>query len=189
MNLSEEVIRTCDILRKGGVILYPTDTIWGIGCDATNPAAIDRIFEIKKRRLSKSLLILLDEPEKLSLYTEHIPVIAWDLINRTSTPTTFIYPHIKNLPSNLVASDGSIGIRITSNEFCRKVISLLGRPIVSTSANISGKPTPTHFWEISDEIKNRMDYIVDPSLGTVQNMKPSTIIRFTDDYSFEVLRD
>ncbi|MBO4402412.1 MAG: threonylcarbamoyl-AMP synthase [Bacteroidales bacterium] len=189
MNISEEVIRTCDVLKKGGVILYPTDTIWGIGCDASNANAINRVYEIKKRRLSKSLLILLDEPEKLSLYTEHIPVIAWDLINQASTPTTFIYPHIKNLPRNLVSSDGSIGIRITSNEFCRKVISLLGHPIVSTSANISGKPTPTHFREISQEIKGQMDYIVDPSLGTVQNMKASTIIRFTDDYSFEIIRE
>lgn len=189
VSISEEVIRACEVLRKGGVILYPTDTIWGIGCDASNAAAIDRIFEIKKRRLSKSLLILLDEPEKLSLYTEHVPLIAWDLISQANKPTTFIYPHIKNLPSNLVANDGSIGIRITRNEFCRKIISLLGRPIVSTSANISGEPTPTHFREISEDIKKRMDYIVNPDFGTVENMKASTIIRFTDDYSFEVLRD
>lgn len=189
VSLSEEVIRTCEVLRKGGVILYPTDTIWGIGCDATNPAAIDRIFEIKKRRLSKSLLILLDQPEKLPLYTEHVPLIAWDLISQATKPTTFIYPDVKNLPSNLVSSNGSIGIRITQNEFCRKVISLLGRPIVSTSANISGEPTPTHFREISEGIKQRMDYIVNPDFGTVENMKASTIIRFTDDYSFEILRD
>ena len=169
VNISEEVIRTCDVLRKGGVVLYPTDTIWGIGCDASNAEAVNRIYEIKKRRLSKSLLILLDEPEKLSLYTQHV--------------------HIKNLPSNLVASDGSIGIRITSNEFCRKVISLLGHPIVSTSANISGEPTPTHFREISEDFKKNMDYIVNPVFGTVENMKASTIIRFTDDYSFEILRD
>ena len=189
VNISEEVIRTCNVLRKGGVVLYPTDTIWGIGCDASNAEAVNRIYEIKKRRLSKSLLILLDEPEKLSLYTQHVPLIAWDLLRQTDKPTTFIYPHIKNLPSNLVASDGSIGIRITSNEFCRKVISLLGHPIVSTSANISGEPTPTHFREISEDIKKSMDYIVNPVFGTVENMKASTIIRFTDDYSFEILRD
>ncbi|MBO4281588.1 MAG: Sua5/YciO/YrdC/YwlC family protein, partial [Bacteroidales bacterium] len=119
LSLSEEVIRTTEALRKGGVVLYPTDTIWGIGCDASNATAIDRIYEIKKRRLSKSLLILLDEPEKLSLYTEHVPLIAWDLLRNTDKPTTFIYPHIKNLPVNLVGADGSIGIRITRNVFCR----------------------------------------------------------------------
>ncbi len=189
LDLSEEVIRTTDALRKGGVILYPTDTIWGIGCDASNATAIDRIYAIKKRRLSKSLIILLDEPEKLSLYTEHVPLIAWDLLRNTDKPTTFIYPHIKNLPTNLVGADGSIGIRITSNPFCRKVISLLGHPIVSTSANISGEPTPTHFREISPEIKKSMDYIVNAAFGTVENMKASTIIRFTDDYSFEIIRD
>ncbi len=189
MSISEEIIRTNEYLKKGSTILYPTDTIWGLGCDATNAAAIDKIFTIKSRWTSKSLLILLDEAEKLSLYLDHIPEIAWDLIEQANRPTTFIYQHVKNLPKNLIAQDGTIAIRIVRNEFCKRLISLFGKPIVSTSANISGQPTPISFNEISDEIKKKVDYIVDPSVSPVEDVKPSTMIRFIDDYSFEVIRD
>jgi L-threonylcarbamoyladenylate synthase len=189
MNISEEVIKTNEYLKKGAVILYPTDTIWGLGCDATNMAAIDRIFAIKRRRSSKSLLILLDEVEKLSLYLKHIPVIAWDLIAQANRPTTFIYKDVKNLPKNLIAQDGTIAIRIVRNEFCKRLISLFGKPIVSTSANVSGQPAPVLFNAISQEIKNQVDYIVDASVSPVEDVKPSTMIRFIDDYTFEVIRE
>ena len=189
MNISKEIIKTCEYVEKGSIILYPTDTIWGLGCDATNSTAIDRIFSIKQRILSKSLLILLDEAEKLPLYIEHIPEIAWDLIEQASRPTTFIYKGVKNLPRNLVAQDGTIAIRIVRNEFCKRLISLLGRPIVSTSANVSGMLTPVSFNQISDTIKNQVDYIVDTDVSPIEDVKPSTLIRFIDDYSFEVLRD
>lgn len=189
VNISEEIIRTNEYLKKGQIILYPTDTVWGIGCDATNTSAINRIFDIKKRSVNKSFLILLDEPEKLSLYVEHIPLIAWDLIEQANRPTTFIYSGVKNLPSSLMASDGTIAIRIVRNEFCKKLISLFGKPIVSTSANLSGEPTPMRYQDISDNLKSRMDYIVNPQIGNISDVKPSTIIRFIDDYNFEIVRD
>jgi L-threonylcarbamoyladenylate synthase len=189
MNISKEIIKTTEYLKKSSTILYPTDTIWGLGCDATNAAAIDKIFAIKQRKTSKSLLILLDEAEKLPLYLEHIPEIAWDLIEQANRPTTFIYKGVKNLPKNLIAKDGTIAIRIVRNEFCKRVISLLGKPIVSTSANVSGKSTPASFSQISDEVKNQVDYIVDTSISQVEDVKPSTLIRFIDDYNFEVIRD
>ena len=189
VNISEEIIRTNEYLKKGQIILYPTDTVWGIGCDATNTSAINRIFDIKRRSVNKSFLILLDEPEKLSLYVEHIPLIAWDLIEQANRPTTFIYSGVKNLPSSLMASDGTIAIRIVRNEFCKKLISLFGKPIVSTSANLSGEPTPMRYQDISDNLKSRMDYIVNPQIGNISDVKPSTIIRFIDDYNFEIVRD
>jgi L-threonylcarbamoyladenylate synthase len=189
MNIREEVIRTNEYLKKGSIILYPTDTIWGLGCDATNIAAIDKIFTIKRRRISNSLLILLDEIEKLSLYLEHVPAIAWDLIEHANRPTTFVYKHVKNLPENLIAQDGTIAIRIVRNEFCKRLISLFGKPIVSTSANVSGRPTPVLFKDISPEIKAQADYIVDASISQIEDVKPSTIIRFIDDYTFEVIRE
>ena len=187
--MNEEVIKSYEFLKKGGVILYPTDTIWGLGCDATNVAAISRIFDIKKRPSRKSFIILLDEAEKLPFYIEHIPAIAWDLIGNAARPTTFIYEGVKNLPSKLIASDGTIAIRIVRNDFCKKLINLLGKPLVSTSANITGLPTPLNFREISQDIIRKVDYVVDPSFVIVKDAKPSTIIRFIDDYSFEVVRE
>lgn len=189
MNIREEVIHTHSILEKGGVILYPTDTIWGLGCDAMNVSAVKRIFEIKKRSFKQSMLILLDLPEKLSFYVEHIPVIAWDLIENVNRPTTFIYPKGKNVPDQIIAEDGSIAIRITKNEFCKKLIGMLGNPIVSTSANVSGQPTPARFKEISQDVIDKVDYVVNPDISAVEDVKPSSIIRFMDDYSFEVVRE
>ncbi|MBO4739337.1 MAG: threonylcarbamoyl-AMP synthase [Bacteroidales bacterium] len=189
MDLSEEIIKTNEYLKQGAVILYPTDTIWGLGCDATNEAAIARVFDIKQRSLNKNFLILLDQVEKLSLYIDPIPLIAWDLIENANRPTTFIYQNVKNLPKSLLAADGSIAIRMVKNEFCKKLIGLFGKPIVSTSANISGQPTPTRFQDIGQEIKNKVDYIVDQSFGVVEDAKPSTIIRFIDDYNFEIVRE
>ena len=187
--MNEEVIKAYEFLKKGSVILYPTDTIWGLGCDATNVAAVKRIFEIKKRPSRKSFIILLDEAEKLPFYIEHIPAIAWDLIGNATRPTTFIYEGVKNLPSKLIASDGTIAIRIVRNDFCKKLINLLGKPLVSTSANITGLPTPLNFKGISHDIIKKVDYVVDPSSVIVEDAKPSTMIRFIDDYSFEVVRE
>ena len=187
--VNEEIIRAYQFLKKGSIILYPTDTIWGLGCDATNLAAVNRIFAIKRRPPQKSFIILLDEVEKLPLYIDPIPTIAWDLIEQATRPTTFIYKNVKNLPSKLIASDGTIAIRIVQDEFCKKLINLLGSPLVSTSANITGTPTPLSFKEISQEIINKVDYVVDPTSAIVKDAKPSTIIRFIDNYSFEVVRE
>jgi len=189
MNITEEVIKTNEYLKNGSIILYPTDTIWGLGCDATNTAAVDKIMAIKRRVTDKKLILLLDEAEKLPLYLEHIPEIAWDLIEQANRPTTFIYRNAKNLPGNLIAQDGSIAIRIVRHEFCKRLISLFGKPIVSTSANLSGLLTPISYNQISDDIKKHVDYIVDPQISSIEDVKPSTMIRFIDDYTFEVVRD
>ena len=150
--LKEEIRKTLGILKNGGVILYPTDTIWGLGCDATNPEAVKRIYDIKKRADNKSMLVLLDDAGKIASYAD-VPDIALDLIEVADKPTTIIYPGAKRLAPNLIAEDGTIGIRITREEFTRSLIFRYNKPIVSTSANISGQPAPTNFNEISDEIK------------------------------------
>ena len=141
--LKEEIRKTLGILKNGGVILYPTDTIWGLGCDATNPEAVKRIYDIKKRADNKSMLVLLDDAGKIASYAD-VPDIALDLIEVADKPTTIIYPGAKRLAPNLIAEDGTIGIRITREEFTRSLIFRYNKPIVSTSANISGEPSP-HF--------------------------------------------
>ncbi|MDR1791906.1 MAG: threonylcarbamoyl-AMP synthase [Bacteroidales bacterium] len=189
MLVSQEVIKAYQVVKSGGVLLYPTDTIYGLGCDAMNESGIERIFQIKRRDFRKRFIILLDTAEKLTLYLEQVPAIAWDLLEQTVRPTTFIYPSAKNLPSNLLAEDGSIAIRIVDkHEFCRRLISMLGHPLVSTSANISGQLEPITFDQISEEIKNAVDYIV-PPLHFVEDLRPSTIIRLIDDYNFEIIRE
>ena len=147
-------------MRAGGVILYPTDTVWGIGCDATNPEAVKRVYEIKRREDSKSMLVLVDSDAKVDLYVKEVPAVAWDLIELSTKPLTIIYDGAKNLAENLLASDGSIGIRVTAEEFSKQLCFRFRKAIVSTSANISGEPTPKSFSEISEEIKNSVDYIV-----------------------------
>ena len=183
-----EVINTYNVLKKGGVILYPTDTIWGIGCDATNEASVAKIYAIKKRVESRSMIVLLDVPEKISLYVEKVPDFAYDLIEKYERPLTIIYPKAKNLPRNVVAHDGSIAIRIVRNEFCQKVISMINHPLISTSANISGFGSPLSFASISQEIKNAVDYVVPLYQDTISEMKASTIIRFINDFEYEIVR-
>ena len=189
MDINQEVIQACSVLKKGGTILYPTDSIWGIGCDATNSKAIEKIIHIKRRPIKKSMIILVDEIEKIAQYVDNIPIIAYDLISQTTRPTTFIYPNVKNLPKNLIAPDKSIAIRITTNDFCQRLIRLLGKPIISTSANISGNCPALTFNDIQQEIIRQVDYVVNPTTATTSDNKPSTIIRFLDDYSFEVVRE
>ena len=164
-------------LKKGGTILYPTDTIWGIGCDATNPSAVEKVFSIKKRPEQKSLIVLLDDAEKLYDYVEQIPEHAFTLIEYSEKPLTIIYPKAVKLASNVSAADGSIAIRVTKDVFCRELIRRFGKPIVSTSANISNEPAPKTFAEISDEIKSAVDYVVLHRQNENKINAPSTIIR------------
>jgi len=183
-----DIEKSLEVLIKGGVILYPTDTVWGIGCDACNSAAVDRIYTIKQRNDVKTLLVLVDGQEMLSDYVEEIPDIALKLMDEAVSPLTIIYPKAKNLPGNLVADDGSIGIRIVNDPFCRQVIRTFGKPIVSTSANISGAHTPSTFGEISGDIKAVMDYIV---VWRQDDRKPataSTIVQIKNDGSCLKLR-
>lgn len=186
----EEDLKKCvAMLKAGKIILYPTDTIWGLGCDATNAAAIERLYEIKERQSSKSMIILVEKTDRIPLYVSKIPLIAWDLITKTYRPTTYIYPTAQNLPNHIIHSDGSVAIRIVKNKFCKRIISLLGHPIVSTSANISTEPAPEEFSNISNKLKERVDYIVPEKYAETIGFKASRIIKFLDDYNFIVVRE
>jgi L-threonylcarbamoyladenylate synthase len=174
--MQEEINKVVTVLENGGIILYPTDTIWGIGCDAKNEAAIQRIYEIKKRIHSKSLIILLDDDRKLNRFVREVPEVVWDVLDYATKPTTVIYPEAINLPKNIVASDGSIAIRITKDDFCRKLIQQFKSPIVSTSANIAGDAAPKDFKDIAPEILKAVDHVV--NLHAVEkNNEPSKIIK------------
>lgn len=187
--MQNDIIKALEVLKNGGVILYPTDTIWGLGCDATNEKAVSRIFEIKKRADQKSMLILLDNENKIPSYIKEMPEIAWDLIEFSDKPLTIIYPGAKNLAKNLIAEDGSIGIRISKDEFNRKLIERFRKPIVSTSANISGESSPQHFDEISYDIISSVDYIVQWRQNDLTKSKPSSIIKLGVKGEIEIIRE
>ena len=187
--MEQEILKCKELLLQGKIILYPTDTVWGIGCDATNEAAIKKIYTLKQRQESKSMIILLDNADRLPLYVAKIPLIAWDLISHTYRPTTYIYPTAYNLPKQLIHPDGTIAIRITHNAFCKKLIKALEQPIVSTSANASGETTPVLFSEISQEIISQVDYVVPQKYADSIEYKPSRLVKFIDDYNFTVIRE
>lgn len=158
------VKKAVDVLKAGGVILYPTDTIWGLGCDATNADAVAEIYKIKQRAESKSLVTLVANLDMLALYVKEIPQAALDLIEVNDAPMTIIYPEAQGVAANVIASDGTVAIRIPNNEFCRQLAFRLRRPVVSTSANISGEPAPKGFKEISQAIRDAVDYVVPASM-------------------------
>jgi L-threonylcarbamoyladenylate synthase len=184
----DDISNCLEVLKKGGIILYPTDTIWGIGCDATNQEAVNKIYEIKKRDLTQSMLILVDQPARLHQYVDIVPDIALDLVELTDKPLTIIYPKAKNLATNLLPNDGSIGIRVTSDEFCQKLIFQFRKPIVSTSANFSGKPSPANFSEIEDELKSQVDYVVKWRQNEKSKAKASGIIKVGVNGEIKVIR-
>ncbi len=186
--MKQEIKNSLEVLRKGGTILYPTDTIWGIGCDATNPKAVQKVFKIKKRMENRSLIILLDRKEQLFKYVKDIPTIILDLIENVNTPITVIYPNAKNLAKNIIATDGTIAIRLVNYEFCYKLIRIFGKPIVSTSANITGQPAPLVFKDIPEEILNQVDYVVNLAHEEIRATKPSTIIKLKTNGEFEIIR-
>ena len=186
--MEEDLKNALKVLKAGGVILYPTDTVWGIGCDATDEAAVKRIFEIKQREDSKSMLILTDNEAKIERLVEKVPDVAWDLIQLSETPLTIIYSRAKNLAPNLIAQDGSVGIRVTKEEFSKKLCERFRLPVVSTSANKSGEPTPQIFDEISDEIKCAVDYIVSYRQKEQNKAKPSSIIKLEENGVITIIR-
>ena len=198
--MKEEIQKALEVLRKGGIILYPTDTVWGIGCDATDPEAVAKIYEIKRRSDSKSLVLLASDMDMLSRYVKEVPEMAIQLVEVNDKPMTIIYPGAvvgssENpkadrycLAYNTVAEDGTVGIRVPMMEFCQQLAFRLGRPIVSTSANISGEATPKKFAEISQEIKDAVDHVVDPSLERGATGQSSSIIKVGLDYSIEIIR-
>lgn len=186
--ISDEVKKTIEVLRAGGIILYPTDTVWGIGCDATNAEAVEKIYKIKQRDDSKSMLVIADGMARIQSYVDEIPDIAWDLAELADKPITIIYPQAKNLATNLISDDGSVGIRITSEKFSKQLCAAFRRPIVSTSANISGEPSPECFAEISDIVKDQMDYIVQYRQDDTQKKQASSIIKLKKNGTFVILR-
>ena len=185
----DDLKNACEVLKKGGVILYPTDTIWGIGCDATSEDAVKRIYEIKRRSDTKSMLTLLDSVGRLDRYVNDLPDIAYDLIECSDKPLTIIYSEAKNLAQNLIASDGSVGIRITKEEFSQKLCRQFGKPIVSTSANFSGEPAPSNFSEIKSEILRLVDYVVYYRRDETIKSKPSSIIRLENNGVVKIIRE
>lgn len=175
-------------MREGGVILYPTDTIWGIGCDATNEEAVRRVYEIKQRADSKAMLVLVDSPVKVDFYVQDVPDIAWDLIEVADKPMTIIYSGARNLASNLLAEDGSVGIRVTNEAFSKRLCQQFRKAIVSTSANVSGQPSPLCFSEISEEIKAAVDYVVNVRQEETQLPSPSSIIKLGARGEIQIIR-
>jgi len=187
--MQEEIKKIVEVLRAGGVILYPTDTVWGLGCDATNEKAVKRIFDIKKRADAKAMLVLIDNPAKLQSYVEEVPDMAWDLIELSEKPLTIIYPLAKNLAKNLIAPDKTIGIRVTKETFSRNLCAQFRNPIVSTSANISGSTTPANFTQVTEEIKSAVDYIVKFRQDDLSTPKPSSIIKLGQGNLFQLIRE
>ena len=186
--MNDDLKKACEVMATGGLILYPTDTIWGIGCDATNEEAVHRVYELKRRSDHKAMLVLLDSEAKLNGYVSNVPDIAWDLIEVADKPLTIIYSDAKNLAPSLVGEDGSVGIRITREAFSRQLCERFRKPVVSTSANISGEPSPASFSEISEEVKKGVDYIVEYRQDDQTKAKPSSIIKLGDGGLVQVIR-
>ncbi|MEE1183086.1 MAG: L-threonylcarbamoyladenylate synthase [Paludibacteraceae bacterium] len=186
--MMDEIKKIVEVLQAGGIILYPTDTVWGIGCDATNAEAVQKIYQLKQRSDSKSMLLLTDSMAKVQAYVADVPDVVWDLVECADKPLTIIYPEGRNVATNLLASDGSIGIRITNEAFSKQLCMRFKKPIVSTSANISGEPTPAFFAEISDAIKNGVDYVVQARQDDNEKKSPSSIIKFEKNGTFVLLR-
>ena len=184
----EIIQQALDVLKSGGLILYPTDTVWGIGCDATNEQAVAKVYALKRREDSKSLVLLASDLDMVAKHIRQIPSIAIDLVEVNDSPMTIIYPGAQYLAPNAVAADGTVGIRIPDHEFCHELIRRFRRPIVSTSANISGEPTPKRFDEISEEIRAGVDYAVPKALEAGSTGKASQIIKIGLSGEVEIIR-
>lgn len=188
MIFSDDIKNCVEVLRNGGTILYPTDTVWGIGCDATNEEAVAKIYAIKKRNEEKSMIILLAEEAEIVKYTDDPDPVIFDFVKGVHKPTTVIYDGARNLAANLVNKDGSIGIRVVNDPFCKQLIHTFGGPVVSTSSNISGYPAPAFYEDIDVEIKNGVDYIVQHRRDDLTPALPSTVVKLGKDGNVQVLR-
>lgn len=186
--MEKEIEAALNVLREGGVILYPTDTIWGLGCDATNVNAVKRIFEIKNRPAEKNLILLTNSDQMLMHYVKDIPEVAWEIMELSEKPVTIIYDHPKNLPAEVCANDNTIAIRVTKDPFCKILIQKLKKPLVSTSANISGESSPALFHEISDKIKKSSDHIVNLRQDEKKKALPSSIIKLKSNGEISIIR-
>ncbi|MBQ7853805.1 MAG: threonylcarbamoyl-AMP synthase [Muribaculaceae bacterium] len=188
MSIEEDIKKACEVLRQGGLILYPTDTVWGIGCDATNSKAVARVYNLKQRCDSKALIVMLADENQLCRYIDYVPDIAYELIDVATKPLTIVYDNAINLCKELCAEDGSVGIRITREDFSKRLCKAFRRPIVSTSANISGQPTPIMFKDISNEIISGVDYVVENKRNQNGKSTPSSVIKLSHDNSIKILR-
>lgn len=189
MTQTEDINVAVDVLRRGGVILYPTDTVWGIGCDATNPEAVDRVYKIKNRSDSKALIVLVGDLGQLERTVAGIPDVAYDLIEYATRPLTIIYDRAIGVADNLKADDGTLAVRVTSEEFSQRLCRAFKRPLVSTSANISGHPTPATFAEIEDAIIEAVDYVCTSRRDDTSPHSPSSIMRLGEDGLFKIIRE
>ncbi len=188
MSFDQEITNALKTLREGGTILYPTDTVWGVGCDATNELVVEKVLQIKQREESKSMIILVSDVGMLNRFVKEIPALAWDLIEMSEKPITIIYDSPRGLAKNVLAADGSVGIRIVKDDFCQRMIHKFGKPIVSTSANFSGEPTPENFDAVAEEIKNKVDLVVDWRQDDISKTKPSSIIKLKTNGEFVIIR-
>lgn len=188
MDLNQEILNTLEVLQNGGIILYPTDTVWGIGCDATNEEAVDKIYKLKKRAETQSMIVLMNGDKMIHNTFKEVPDVAWQIMDLSEKPTTLILDKPHNVAKNLIATDNTLGIRVVKDSFCFKLLEKLRKPLVSTSANISGKPTPFTFSEISKEIINGVDYVVNLSREKKCG-NPSTIIKIALDNQVKVIRN
>ncbi|WKB81517.1 L-threonylcarbamoyladenylate synthase [Cellulophaga lytica] len=186
-SLIEEVNNCITVLQNGGVILYPTDTVWGIGCDATNEDAVNKIYKLKKRVNTKTMICLVANDFMLEKHVEKVPEVAFDIIDIADKPTTIVYDNPKNIAQNLIAKDNSLAIRVATDQFCQYLISKFKKPIVSTSANLSGEPTAKSFKEISSDILKGVDYAVNLQRN-IQKVTPSSIIKLSNDGTVKVIR-
>ena len=187
--MKDQIDTATEILIQGGIILYPTDTIWGIGCDATNEEAVKRIYKLKKRSNSKSLIVLVDNHVRLERTVEAVPEVAWNIIDYSKKPVTIIYDNPKGIAKSAVNKDNSLGIRLVKDEFCKKLINKLNKPIISTSANISGEKQANCFAEISQEIKNSVDHIVNLRQDESEPKQSSTIIKLDPSGLIKIIRE
>lgn len=186
--IQEEVNKAVEVLKAGGIILYPTDTVWGIGCDATNPEAVAKIYALKGSVNKKGMIVLLDKPINVARYVRNVPEIAWDLLELSDKPLTLILDGAVGVAHNLIPEEGSVAIRVADHDFCRRLVGKLGRPLVSTSANFSGEPTPVHFGDIVEGIKSGVDLVVSPDCEGSPTRKPSSIMILHENGEFKILR-
>ena len=187
-DFQRDIDRSLAVLQAGGLILYPTDTIWGIGCDATNPAAVSRVFALKQRSETKSLIVLMADEKDILKYTSQPDLRIFDYLHTVKKPTTVIYEGAVGLAGNLIGADGTVAIRLVDDPFCRHLIKRLRRPLVSTSANISGEPAPAFFSAIDERVKKGVDYVVEHRQEDVTPRAPSAIVRWNRDATVMVIR-
>lgn len=186
--MKDQIARAVQVLRSGGLILYPTDTVWGIGCDATNAEAVDKIYKLKRSVNKKSMIVLVGDIDSVGRYVNGAPAVAWDLFETATSPLTLILSGAANVAENLVPDEGTLGVRVPDHEFCRQLLLRFGRPLVSTSANISGEPAPMDFAGISEEIRSGVDMVIDPRFEGKPTGQPSSIIAIDQSGLFKIIR-